>query len=441
MGRGKLPFEGIRVCDFTWFVAGPVVTKTLADQGAEVIKMESSGHPDGIRILRPHTPGKEESFNTGGWSNNQNSSKLCLGLNLAHPRAKEVYDRLIMVSDVVVENFSPRTHDRLGLNYEDYAKIKPDLIWVDEPMQGLVGPHRNRAGFGAAITPLGGLSSLSGYSHRPPAGTGTNYTDYVINPGHLAIAVIAALRRRKKTGRGQHIAMAQFASAASILGTALLDYTVNGRIQRRNGNRIANAAPHGCYRCKGEDRDCTYATTLGAVPGRKDDRWCVIAVFTDQQWQACCDVLGNPEWTGDPRFSTLVGRKQDEDELDRLVEEWTTQRSPEEVMMRMQGAGVPAGVVQDAEDILVRDPHLRTRGYYVYLDHPETGHTAYDGIPYKLSDTPGRLSRPAPCIGEHTEYVCSEILGMSRGEIDLLLAENVLEMNTSPAAGPPDVPS
>jgi benzylsuccinate CoA-transferase BbsF subunit len=135
-----------------------------------------------------------------------------------------------------------------------------------------------------------------------------------------------------------------------------------------------------------------------------------------------------------------VGRKQNEDELDRLVEEWTSQRSPEEIMTRMQGAGVPAGVVQDAEDILVRDPHLRSRGYYVYLDHPETGHSAYDGIPYKLSETPGRLSRPAPCIGEHTEYVCSEILGMSRREIDLLLAENVLEMNTAATAERPDVP-
>ena len=154
MENNMMPFDGIRVCDFTWFAAGPVATKTLADHGAEVIKMESATHPDGIRIAMPLTPGKEESLNVGGWFNNMNSSKICLGLNLAHPRAKEVYDRLIMVSDVVVENFSPRMKDKLALNYEDYVEQKPDLIWVDQPMQGLIGPHRNRAGFGAVITPL-----------------------------------------------------------------------------------------------------------------------------------------------------------------------------------------------------------------------------------------------------------------------------------------------
>jgi len=424
----KLPLEGIRVCDFSWFAAAPVATKILADHGAQVIKMESATHPDGIRMAMPLTPGKEESLNAGGWFNNQNSSKLCLGLNLANPRAKEVYDRLIMVSDVVVENFSPRLKESLGLNYEDYVKLKPDLIWVDQPMQGITGPHKYRAGFGAVITPLGGLSYLSGFPHRPPVGTGTNYTDYVINPGHLAIAVIGALRRRKRTGKGQHVVMAQYGSAVSVLETAILDYTVNGRIQTRSGNRIPYAAPHGCYRCKGEDRDCIYYTAMGPAPGRKDDRWCVIAVFTDAEWEAFCNVIGNPPWTSDPRFATLLGRKENEDELDRLVEEWTQERSPEEVMLLMQRAGVPAGVVQDAEDILVHDPQIRARGYYVYVDHSETGHSAYDGSGFKLSATPGTLSSGAPRIGEHTEFVCKEILGMADEEINVLLAEGVLEV-------------
>jgi benzylsuccinate CoA-transferase BbsF subunit len=429
MKTNKLPFEGIRVCDFSWFAASPVATKMLADHGAEVIKMESATHPDGIRVSSPKTPGLEDqSLNVSGYFNNQNSSKLCLGLNLAHPMAKEVYDRLIMASDIVIENFSPLMKDRLGLNYEDYAKIKPDLIWVDQPMQGLKGPHRNRAGFGAIITPLGGLSAYSGFPHRPPIGTGTNYTDYVINPGHLAIAIIGALRRRKKTGKGQHIIMAQVASAASILETAILDYTVNNRIQERTGNRIANAAPHGCYPCKGEDRVCTVMTNLGPAPAKKNNRWCVIAVFTDDQWNAFCKVIGNPSWTNDDKFSTLLARKQHEDALDRLVGEWTGQRTPEEVMMVLQKAGVPAGVVQDAEDVLVHDPQLRARGYYVYLDHCEAGLCAYDGFAYKLSETPGKLSRPAPRIGEHTEYVCKEVLGMSEDEVDMLMVEGVIEI-------------
>jgi len=428
MAEKFLPFEGLRVCDFSWYAASPVATKCLADFGAQVIKIESSTRPDLIRVAAPHPVGKEDDLNAGGWFNNQNSSKLCLGLNLGHPRAREVYDRLILVSDIVWENFSPRVKERLGLEYEHYVKLKPDIIWVDQPMQGLTGPDKYAAGFGALITPLGGLSYLSGFAHRPPVGTGTNYTDYVINCGQLLVAVLAALRQLKLTGKGRHIVMSQYASAVSALETAILDYTVNKRIPAREGNRTAMAAPHGCYRCKGEDRNYTYTARLGMAEGRKDDRWCVIAVFNDDEWQAFCDVIGKPSWTKDPKFSTLLNRKENEDELDRMVEQWTIEHSPEEVMMLMQQAGVAAGVVQDAEDILLRDPHIKARGYYVYLDHSVVGRSAYDGIAYKLSETPGQLSRAAPRIGEHTEYVCKEILGMSESEINEYLTESVLEV-------------
>ena len=429
MENNKMPFSGIRVCDFSWVAAGPVATKILADFGAEVIKMESSTHPDIIRIASPLTPGKEEdSLNVAGWYNNQNSSKMCLGLNLNHPRAKSIYHRLIMASDIVVENFSPTMKDRLGLNYEDYVEQKPDLIWVDQPMQGLTGPHRDRAGFGATITPMGGLSHVTGFPHRRPTGTGTNYTDYVINSGQMAFTLLAALRQRKKTGKGRHIVMAQIASAATVLETAVLDYTINGRILERNGNRLPHAAPHGCYRCKGEDRACLNLTPVGPAPGTKSDRWCVITVFTDEQWDGFCKVIGNPPWTNDERFASLMARKENEDELDRLIEEWTIQRSPEEVMMLLQLAGIPAGVVQDGEDVLVNDPHLKSRNHYIYLDHSETGHSAYDSFAYKLSDTPGKLTRPAPRLGEHTEYVCREVLGMDDEEFTDLLVEEVIEI-------------
>lgn len=379
-------------------------------------------------MAAPHPLGKEDDLNAGGWFNNQNSTKLCLGLNLGHPRAREMYDRLILASDIVWENFSPRVKERLGLNYEDYVKLKPDIIWVDQPMQGLTGPDKYAAGFGALITPLGGLSYLSGFAHRPPVGTGTNYTDYVINCGQLLVVVIAALRQRKLTGKGRHIVMSQYASAVSVLETAILDYTVNNRMPAREGNRISWAAPHGCYRCKGEDRNYTYTARLGMAEGRKDDRWCVIAVFSDDERHAFCDVIGKPPWTKDPKFSTLPNRKENEDELDRLIEGWTIDYSPEEVTMLMQPAGVPAGVVQDAEDILLRDRQIKSQGYYVYLDHSVVGRSAYDGIAYQLSKTPGRLSRAAPRIGEHTEYVCKEILGMSENQINEYLAEGVLEV-------------
>jgi benzylsuccinate CoA-transferase BbsF subunit len=428
MEQGKMPLSGIRVCDFSWFAAAPIATKTLADMGAQVIKMEWSARPDLIRLSAPHPPGKETDLNTGGWFNNFNTSKLCLGMNISHPKAKEVYEKLIMLSDIVVENFSPALTDRLGLTYQNYKDKKPDLIWVDQPMQGQIGPHRDRAGFGAVITPMSGLSYITGFPGRAPVGTNTNYTDYVINPGHLAIAILAALRRRRKTGKGQHIAMSQLASSACVLGTTILDFTANGRIREKTGNALPWAAPHGCYRCKGENRGVTLMTSLGAQPGLKNDRWCVIACFTDEHWWAFCDVIGNPVWTMDPKFSSLLHRKENEAELDKLISEWTVGRSPEEVMILMQQVGVPAGVVQDGEDILLRDPHLSSRDYYVYLDHPVAGYNAYDGTAFKLSATPAKQFSPAPRIGQHTEYVCKEVLGMSEDEVNELVIEGLLEI-------------
>jgi crotonobetainyl-CoA:carnitine CoA-transferase CaiB-like acyl-CoA transferase len=317
--------------------------------------------------------------------------------------------------------------EKLGLTYERFAPLKPELIWVDQPMQGLSGPHKYYAGYGALITPLGGLAHLTGFPDRPPIGAGTNYTDYVINSGHLFIAIVSALRHRKRTGKGQHVVMSQFESAVSVLETAVLDFTVNGRAHSRDGNRLPRASPHGAYRCKGEERDCVRITAQGPMPGIKDDRWCVIAIFNDEQWKAFCHVIGDPEWTKDAKFATLLARKENEMELDCLVEEWTKERNPEEVMLVMQQAGVPAGVVQDAEDMLIHDPHIRARGYYVYLDHPEAGHTAYDGAAFRLSATQGKASRPAPRLGEHTDLVCKEVLGMSEEEINQLYVDGVFQ--------------
>ncbi|MBN1615354.1 MAG: CoA transferase [Deltaproteobacteria bacterium] len=427
MGEKRLPFEGVRVCDFTWFAAGPIATKVLADHGAEVIKIESMAHFDRLRFVQPVPDDKAGNLNCGGFFNDFNSSKYSMHLNLAHPKAIDIATRLIMKSDVVVENFSPRVMEKLGLTYEKFAPQRPDLIWVDQPMQGLSGPHKYYAGYGSLITPLGGLAHLTGFPNRPPVGSGTNYTDYVINCGHLFIATAAALRRRKKTGRGQHVVMSQFESAVSILETAILDYTVNGRSQTRNGNRDIQAAPHGAYRCKGERRECVYISARGPKKGTKDDRWCAIAVLTDAHWQAFCRAIGEPSWTKEPRFATLSARKENEDELDRLVEQWTIDRAPEEVMLLMQAAGVPAGVCQDGEDTLILDPHMKARGYYVYLDHPEAGRTAYDGPPFRLSETPGKLRMPAPRMGEHTDFVCKNILGMSEQEINDCIVDQVFE--------------
>jgi benzylsuccinate CoA-transferase BbsF subunit len=192
------------------------------------------------------------------------------------------------------------------------------------------------------------------------------------------------------------------------ISTAILDYTANGRVGTRQGNRLGYAAPHGTYRCAG------------------DDRWCAIAVFTDDEWRALCHAMGDPAWVSEERFATLQGRKENEDELDRLIEGWTADHPAEEVMETLQAAGVPAGVVQSAQDVLENDPHLKARGYYVYLDHAEAGRTAYDSPGFRLSKTPGRLLSPAPLLGEHTAYVCTEVLGMDPEEMAQLVMESAL---------------
>jgi benzylsuccinate CoA-transferase BbsF subunit len=326
---------------------------------------------------------------------------------MKHPKALDVALRLVAISDIVTENYTPGTLEKWGLTYQKLQEVKPDIILVREPMQGSDGPHAKFGGFGAVISPLAGLSHLTGSPDRVPVGLGTNYTDYVINPGHTIIATLAALRYRNRTGKGQLVEVAQVESAVCVVGTAILDYTSNDRVQNRQGNRLPYAAPHGAYRCQG------------------DDRWCVIAVFSDDQWRALCQAIGDPQWCHEERFATLQARKQNEDELDRLIEGWTSTRTAEEVMETLQAAGVAAGVVQNARDVLENDPHLKERGYYVYLDHPDAGRTAYDGPGFRLSKTPGRL-RPAPMLGEHTEFVCKEVLQMDDEEIAQLVMEGVL---------------
>jgi benzylsuccinate CoA-transferase BbsF subunit len=252
--------------------------------------------------------------------------------------------------------------------------------------------------------------------------------DFSCNPYHAATAILSALHYRNMTGRGQFIEVAQFESTVCWTETAVLDYTANGRIQEGMRNRLPYAVPHGVYRCRAEDTEVDYCAMPESVPEhrRKDERWCAIAVFTDEEWEGFCRAIGGPPWTREEKFATFAGRKENEDELDRLVEEWTLPRSPEDVMTVMQQAGVAAGVVRDGEDLLTRDPQLAERGFYVYLDHPEAGRIAHDGLTFSLSATPGEIRR-APLLGEHNEHVYGEILGLSQDEVDRLTVEGVLE--------------
>jgi crotonobetainyl-CoA:carnitine CoA-transferase CaiB-like acyl-CoA transferase len=413
------PFEGIRVADFSWFGAGPIAGNILSVYGAEVVRVESMAKLDGLRSGQPVAMNPDGSFkpgyNVSGYFNNFNAGKLSMQLNLNLEKGQEIGYRLIEKCDVFLTNFTPRVIEKWNLKYEQLAAINPRIIASYAPMQGMWGPHKDFLGFGAVLTPVVGISEMSGFPHRPPFGVGTNYPDYVINPTHTVVGILAALRYRNRTGKGQCVELAQIESVVNVLGTAVPDYLANGRVQTRGGNRSPIAAPHGAFRCQDDE------SSVGST-----DRWVAIACKSEAQWQALCGALGHPDTANDARFATLEARKTDEDALEALVGEWTRSWRAEDLAEALQAAGVAAGVVQNAQDVLDKDPHVQQRGYYQYLDHPETGRAAYDGPGAKLSKTPGYFTGPAPLLGEHTMDVCERILGLSGDEIADLMAEEVL---------------
>ncbi len=399
--------EGLKVVDFSWYIAGPSIAMWLAHHGAEVIRVESLTRPDELRGIEPFKDGIT-GINRSGCYANYNAGKYGMCLNLNHRKGPEVARRLIAWSDVVAENFTPGTMERRwGLGYESVRKIKPDIIMLSSSTQGQTGPEAKQAGFGLELASRSGFTNFVGWPDQEAVGLGYPYTDTVTPPVGV-IAILAALELRRRTGKGQYIDLSQLEVGVQHLAPALLNYAVNQDEGRRIGNHHPYASPHGVYRCQGENR------------------WCAIAVFTDEEWKAFCNVIGNAPWTQQPKFETVVSRNKNEEELDALVETWTSNFSAEEVMNRMQIAGIAAGVVQSGKD-LIEDPQLEHRHHFWYLDHPEMGRCAYDGPPFRLSKTPAELRRPAPCLGEHTEYVCTKLLGMSDSEFVELLAEGVFE--------------
>ena len=384
------PLDGVRIADFSWVGAGPFLTKPLADHGAEVIKIESRVRTDVIRSMPPFrdgVPGPDRS----GYFADRNSSKRSICLDLRDPAARELALRLIAVSDVVVNNFTPGTMDRLGLGYGAARAVRPDVVYLEMPMQGGSGPHRDFRGYGLSIAAAGGLFGLSGYPDLPPVGTGTNYPDHVPNPLHGAIAVLAALLRRRRTGLGCYIELAQLESTANVIGPALVAAAAGHEIERA-GNDDPVAAPHGVYPCAGQDR------------------WCAVSVTGDEQWRALVRVLGSPEWAAD--FATPDARRAGRDRLDSLIGSATRDWKGPDLADALTVAGVPAAPVQDAADLLERDPQLAARGHFVRLQHPVMGESVYSGIPYRLSRTPGRLRSPAPLLGADTHDVCTRLLGL-----------------------------
>jgi crotonobetainyl-CoA:carnitine CoA-transferase CaiB-like acyl-CoA transferase len=397
---------GVKVADFTWSVAGPLTVKFLADHGAEVIHIESSTRPELLRVLPPFRDGKP-GINRSAYNACLNNNKYGLSLDMNHPRAKEVLQRLIHWADVVTENFSPGVMAKWGLSYEDLVKIKPEMIMFSTSQMGQTGPRAKVAAYGTQLVSLAGFTYLTGWADRDPTGPYGPYTDTTLP--HIGVAAImTALIHRCRTGKGTYIEISQFETALNFISPVLLDYAINHRVVTRNGNRCPDSVPHGVYRCRGEDR------------------WCAIAIFSDEEWGRLCQVMGRPELATVPRFGSLQLRRENEDEIDRLISEWTAERSAEEVMRVLQNAGIAAGVAQTGQDLLENDPQLAHRRFFRKLKHKEIGKHYYEAPPFRLSKTPCELTTPGPRMGEHNEYVCKKILGFSDKEYNDLMTDGVL---------------
>jgi benzylsuccinate CoA-transferase BbsF subunit len=400
-------FSGLKIFAFCWAVVGPLTMKFFADHGATVIRVETSKRPCTMRTSAPYKD-KVPNLNRGGYFNYYNANILSLALDMEKPEAREIAQRLAVKCDVFMENYTPGNMEKWGLSYEELRKLRPDIIMLRQSGYGSWGPYTGLPAFGMVLVPIAGLPNFIGWPDGEPLPVGVSaYTD-CISPRFAASALIAALDYRKRTGKGQLLDLSQFETAISFIMPGVLEYQSTGREPERIGNASPLAAPHGVYRCQG------------------DDRWCTIAVSNDAEWQSLCREMGRAEYAADPRFDTTFNRKEHEVELNEIIAAWTAAQTPEAVMSRLQAAGVPAGVVMNTEDVY-NDPQLRQRDMYWPMHHSEMGMFTHLGQSFQLSKTPSRPSSPSPLLGEHTEYVCTKILGMSDDEFVSLMQEGVFE--------------
>ena len=405
----------IRICDFTGQLAGAGATKLLATFGAQVIRVEDRLREGGWDIFRGTGPWLDErrGVSLGGAFNNHNVEKLGVTLDMRKHDAKAILADLISVSDVVTENFSMGVLNRWGFGFEEMKAIKPDIIYVSNSGFGHQGPYARFKTWGPIVQAVSGLTFQSGAPDMPPAGWGYSYMDHT--GGYLmAIAILMAVYHRNKTGAGQWVDMSCSDGAATLNGPALLDFTVNGKRTRRPGSPHSNRsqypkmAPHGIYRCQG------------------DDRWVAIAVRNEDEWPVLCDAIGRSDLASDTRYSTIDGRIEHHDELDDVIEAWTSTRSNFEVMKALQAKGIAAGAVQRPEERIDHDPNTKAWGLFPEVVHEQIGRVRVDGVPVKLSETPATVVRGAPVLGQHNEEIFGRVLGIGPDALAELVEEGVI---------------
>ena len=406
-----LPLASIRIADLTQAWAGPYASGFLADWGAEVIKVENTQvFQFGTRgmAVRPSGPIPQDQR---GWPrgypdwepgprpwnryapfNSLNRNKLSMTLDLRRPEGRDIFRELVKVSDVVIENSPPNFMDKAGLGYKELTKVRPDLVMVRMPAYGLTGPYKDFRAWGSHVEGFIGHTWIRSYRDIDPSLKDDVYPSDAVGGLIGAFSTLIALQHRRLTGEGQLIDVPLSEALAPFLAEAFLDYTMNNRVQSALANVDVSMAPHGVYRCRGEDQ------------------WVTISVGSDREWEGLRLVMGDPDWAQDERYRTVLGRWRNQEEIDHHIEEWTGEQGSREVMEWLQANGVPAGMAQDASQTF-HDPHLRARGFFQQLNHPEAGAHSYPGIIGRLASAPNSLRRPAPCLGEHNEYTHMELLG------------------------------
>ncbi|WP_214102608.1 CaiB/BaiF CoA transferase family protein [Acrocarpospora catenulata] len=399
-------FAGLKVLDFTWAAAGPIVTKQFSDNGAEVIKIESKTHPDSVRLGGPFFEAKP-GINRSGFFADFNSSKKSVAVDMRSDEGRDLVRRLVSWADIVADNFRPGVLTRWGLGHDVLQEINPRAILLSSSLYGEDGPWATLAGFGAQGAAVAGIHGLTGWPDLPPALPKGAYTDSV-SPRYAMAAVTAALIHRERTGHGQRIELSQVETTVGILAAQLLQWQLTGREPVRSANREPGRRLHAVLPCAGEDN------------------WIAVDVRTDAEWRGLCDVLarlGGVDLAAKLSAVEAIARAE---EVEELVAGVTAGADRFELMDRLQEAGVPAGVVLKGSDLLA-DPRLRSRGHFWALDHAEMGTLDYNGPAYRFEKTPSRLTSAAPLIGEHTDEVMREVLGLDDDTIARLRADGVLQ--------------
>jgi len=405
----KMALEGITVADFGHAWAGPQLGKTFGDMGARVIKVESQQRIDVTRFGPFPKDAASAGLDDAGYFNWMNRNKFGVTLNLATPRGVELAKEIIKISDILVENFSRGVMKKYGLDYESLKEVNPKIIYVALTALGSDGPFKDYVMYGRPQIYLSGLAHITGYPDKAPHPINISWGDPV--GAHFGtFAALSALYHRKKTGKGQYIDISQWEGLISISPENILDYTLNDRVRERRANRHEFMAPHNAYRCAGGDL-----------------KWVTIAVKTDEEWKSLCKAMGNPDWTKDEKFVDALSRWNNQEEMDRHIEEWTMTLTGRAIMELLQKEGVAAFPTLSNRE-LVEDPHLNERRFFYEIDHPNpaTKGKKFDGVLWKMNKTPGKIRQRAPLLGEHNNYVFGELLGISEEEISQLTEEKVL---------------